>query len=62
MSAESWGLLSCVAFVGLALLGEIGRVNRKLSESIRAHHHAIAKIPALEAEIRTLKKKIEAQQ
>lgn len=56
MSTETLGLLACIGVGAFILLAEIRRVHRLLDESIRAHHHAIAKIPELESQVRKLTK------
>jgi TolA-binding protein len=59
MSLEAIGLLVCLGAVAFILLSEIRRVQRALEESVRADQHAIAKIPDLENQVRTLTKAVE---
>lgn len=59
MSTESIGLLACLALVAFLLLDEIRRTRRALEESIRAHQHAINKVPELESQVRKLSKIVE---
>lgn len=61
MTPAIWALLACIGIVAFVLLGEIRRVHRLLDESIRAHQHAIAKIPELEAQVRALAMQVKAQ-
>ena len=59
MNATSWGLLLCIGFVAAVLAEAVRRLERRYAEALDTQQRAFARISALEADVKDLRRRLE---